>query len=231
MPRTKEEIFATTDEQPALQMELFVTETGGEGAASEETGIPWRNKLLAGAGFLVAVFAIYAAISNINGSPGTNAISLPPGVDSPAADEAPPDSLGLQFDDVRDQWNSVDGALNISSALRRLPETGELDSFLHRFDPQAELVGAYQDETDFLVALMVRASLDHPQAAILYLHMCHTVSPCATECIDSYQSEGLGGNALAEAPEGETTWDYDGNSWRLTIEDGWLTLRVLAPED
>lgn len=199
-------------------------------AIAPKAVVPLWKKIAAAGAFLLAVLCLYAVfeILDRNPSPG-----LTGGVPLSQADpvEPPLETLGLRFDEVRDLWNSLEQPPSIAGPLRRLPETGEFDSFLHRFDSASELVGAYRDSDDYMVALMVSSDLTSPSASNLYLHLCHMLHPFSPDCIDSYQSLGLAGQTLAEVAEAglEAAWHFAGNEWRLVIGGGDITIRVLAP--
>jgi hypothetical protein len=193
--------------------------------------VPLWKKVVAVGALIVAVFALIVAFGNLREEPAPAVTGSPVLTSAPEIVEAPVESLGIRFDEVRELWNSVDQPPSISQDLRRTLENGELDSFRHGFDSSSELVGAYRDSDDFLTALVARASLDHPGVSTLYLHMCHLVSPFSPECIDNYFNIGLGGQTLEDlaATGASTSWDYEGNEWHVSIEGKLLTIRVLAP--
>lgn len=211
------------DEVDGVEADLHETDRGSSRIP------PWK-KVVASAAFLVAVGCLYAAFEILDeeASPGaTGGVPL-----SQVEAVAPPiDTLGVHFDEVRDRWNSLDHPPSVTTQLRKLAETGPLDSFLHRFDGATELAGAYRDLDDYLVALMVRSEVDNPSASNMYLHLCHMIHPFSPGCIDSYHTLGLGGQTFeAVAAAGyEASWDFAGNEWRLSIAGGELTIRVLAP--
>jgi hypothetical protein len=193
--------------------------------------VPLWKKTVAVAAWIVAVFALIVAFGNLTEEQAPEVTGSPVLTNAPETVEAPVESLGIRFDEVRELWNSVDQPPSIAQDLRRTPENGEFDSFRHGFDSSAELIGAYRDSDDYLTALVARASLEHPGVSTLYLHMCHLVSPFSPECIDNYFNIGLGGQTLQDlAATGlNTSWDYQGNEWRVSIEGKLLTIRVLAP--
>jgi hypothetical protein len=193
--------------------------------------VPLWKKAVAVAAWIVAVFALIVAFGNLREEPAPEVTGSPVLTIAPETVEAPVESLGIRFDEVRELWNSVDQPPSIAQDLRRTLENGEFDSFRHGFDSSAELIGAYRDSDNFLTALVARASLDHPGVSTLYLHMCHLVSPFSPECIENYFATGLGGQSLEElaATGHDISWDYEGNEWRVTIEGKLLTIRVLAP--
>ena len=193
--------------------------------------VPLWKKAVAFVAWIVAVFALIVAFGNLRGEPASNVTGSPIVTLAPETVEAPEESLGIRFDELRDLWNSVDQPPAITQDLRRTLESGGFDSFRHGFDTSAELIGAYRDSDDYLTALVARASLDHPGVSTLYLHMCHLVSPFSPECIENYFATGLGGQTLEDlaATGHDTSWDYEGNEWHVSIEGKLLTIRVLAP--
>ncbi len=190
----------------------------------------WKKAVAVGA-WIVAAFALTVAFGNLRGDPAPDVVVGPVLTSIPVAIETPPDSLGIRFDEVRELWNSAEQTLSISQPLRRMPESGEFDAFRHGFDSSAELIGALRDSDGYLIALMARASVEHPNVSTLYLQMCHVINPFSPECIDNYFTNGLGGQALEDLTAGHSTsWTYEGNEWRVSIEGKLLTIRVLAPD-
>ncbi len=202
-----------------------------EDPADTRTPIPTWKKLTAAGSWIVAVFFLIMFLANGSSDSRdqgeTNSFLLPQG----QVEVVPPDTLGIRFEEVRELWNTVEQPPLISSPLRRTPESGEFDSFFYGLDPKAEILGAYRDSDDYLVGLLVTARLDHEAISTLYLHVCHIVSPFSPDCIDNYTSIGLAGKTLAELAEtgSETTWTSDGNTWRVTVSDRQLTIRVISP--
>jgi hypothetical protein len=190
----------------------------------------WKKAVAVGA-WIVAAFALTVAFGNLRGDPAPDVAAGPVLTSVPVVVEIPSDTLGIRFDEVRELWNSIEQGPSISTPLRRTPENSELDGFRHGFDNSAELIGAYRDSDDYLVALVARASVEHPDVSTLYLHMCHLINPFSPECIDNYFTTGLGGQTLEELATGHSTsWTYEGNEWRVSIEGKLLTIRVLAPD-
>ncbi len=202
-----------------------------EPANEARTPVPLWKKAVAVGAWIVAAFALTVAFGNLRGDPAMDVSTEPVLTSIPVAVEIPPDSLGIRFDEIRDLWNSIEQSPSISQQLRRTPESGEFDTFRHGFDSSAELIGAYRDSDDYLVALVSRASVEHPDVSTLYIHMCHVINSFSPECIDNYFTTGLGGQTLEELASGHnTSWTYEGNEWRLSIEGKLLTIRVLAPD-
>lgn len=194
--------------------------------------VPLWKKLTALGSWIVAAFFIFVVLANSGQRDPQNVVAGATLVTETEPAVIPEGTLGIRFDQIEEAWNSTEQSPELMSPLRRTPETGELDSFYHRFDPQAELIGAYRDSDDYLVALLVRAHIDHPAISTIYLHLCHVVNPFSPECLDNYFSIGLGGLTLAELAEtgAENSWTYEDNDWRVTVSDHQLTIRVLSPE-
>lgn len=200
-------------------------------ADAARSPVPLWKKAVAVGAWIVAAFALTVAFGNLRGDPAPDVAAGVVLTSIPVAVAIPPDSLGIRFGEIRELWNSIEQGLSISPQLRRIPENGPLDTFRHGFDTSAELIGAYRDNDDYLVALVARASVDHPNVSTLYLHMCQLINPFSPECIDNYFTAGLGGQTLEElAPGHNTSWTYEGNEWRVSIEGKLLTIRVLAPD-
>lgn len=213
----EEEVFGTPELEPV---------------DAARSPVPLWKKVVAVGAWIVAAFALTVAFGTLRGDPAPNTAAGPVLTSIPLAFEIPPDTLGIRFDEVRELWNSIEQGPSISQQLRRIPESGELDTFHHGFDTSAELIGAFRDSDDYLVALVARASVEHPDVATLYLHMCHVINPFSPECIDNYFTNGLGGQTLEElaATGHNTSWTYEGDEWRVSIEGKLLTIRVLAPD-
>lgn len=193
--------------------------------------VPLWKKVVAVGAWIVAAFALTVAFGNLRGDPAPEPAASPILTSIPVTVEIPPETLGIRFEEVRELWNSIEQSPSISQQLRRTPEAGEFDVFRYGFDTSAELIGAYRDSDDYLVALVARASVDHPDVSGLYLHMCHVVSPFSPECIDNYFTTGLSGQTLEDLATGHSTsWTYEGNEWRVSIEGKLLSIRVLAPD-
>ncbi|MEX0796669.1 MAG: hypothetical protein WD274_08245 [Acidimicrobiia bacterium] len=200
-------------------------------ADAARTPVPLWKKAVAVGAWIVAAFALTVAFGNLRGDPAPDVAAGVVLTSIPVAVEIPPDTLGIRFDEVHELWNSIEQAPSISQPLRRMPESGELDAFRHGFDTSAELIGALRDSDGYLVALMTRSSVEHPNVSTLYLHMCHVINPFSPECIDNYFATGLGGQTLEELASGHSTsWTYEGNEWRVSIEGKLLSIRVLAPD-
>lgn len=209
---------------------IDAVEPGPPDPGREPDRIPLWKKVVASAAFVIAIGCLYAVFEILDEEPTPGSTGGVPLTQAETL-EPPADTLGIHFDDVRDRWNSLEQPPSLTTQLRKLSETGPLDSFLHRFDATTELAGAYRDQDDYLVALMVRTDVDNPSASSIYLHLCHMIHPFSPDCIDSYQTLGLGGQTLEALASGghEASWDLQGNEWRLSIAGGELTMRVLAP--
>lgn len=199
--------------------------------ASPWTAEPWLLRGIGiAAGVVIGVFVIWM-VGGLRGpapeAPRTTTNDA--GVQAPP----PPDTLGVTFEDLREGWNALEKPPLIMADLRRVPESGPLDSFSHRFDESAVVAGAY-GEDDYLVALMVRSSIHHPAIANMYLHVCNLVDPFSQTCIDNYFEKGLGGKKISKlgklSQKGhEASWNYKGNHWQVTIDGDIQTIRVIAP--
>jgi len=225
-PDSKEEAGPEVDVEE--QVSLSESEDAPEASA---TPIPAWKKLTAAGSWVVAVFFLIMFLANASSETrdqGGTGSFLPP---QDQVEVVPQDTLGVRFAEVRDLWNTVEHPPSISSPLRRTPESGGLDSFFYGLDPKAEILGAYRDSDDYLVGLLLTARLDHEAISTLYLHVCHIVSPFSPDCIEQYATIGLAGKTLAELAEtgSETTWTFDGNTWRVTVSDRQLTIRVISP--
>ncbi len=203
----------------------------GESTRELHTPIAFWKKATAVASWVVAAFFLFVVLANSSGESPPNVVAGASLITQDGPVELPEDTLGIQFDQVRQSWNAAEHPPLIASPLRRTPESGELDSFFHRFDPEAEVIGAYRDSDDYLVALLVRAYIGHEAISTMYLHLCHLINPFSPECLDNYFTIGLQGKGIAELNEvgSEMVWDYEGNEWRVTVGDDQLAIRVLAP--
>ncbi|HEY5889294.1 MAG TPA: hypothetical protein VIW94_01150 [Acidimicrobiia bacterium] len=233
--RAGEKVDPGTDDDGDTGVELIAEEPApnseSEDPPDARTPIPTWKKLTAAGSWIVAVFFLVMFLANGSSEARdqgeTSSFLLP----QDQVEVVPPDTLGIRFDEVRETWNTVEQAPLISSPLRRTPESGEFDSFFYGLDPKAEILGAYRDSDDYLVGLLVTARLDHEAISTLYLHVCHIVSPFSPDCIEQYTSIGLANKTLADlaATGSETNWMFDGNTWRVTVSDRQLTIRVISP--
>lgn len=154
-------------------------------------------------------------------------------VPPPAEEEVAPDgSLGIKFEEIPELWNGLDQPPSIDRGIIRSPEPGTLDGFYYRFDQSAFLAGAYHPSTDYVHALVATADLSHPAASQMYLHLCFALHPYSPECLDSYFQFGLEDGVLEDYAGVTHTarWELGEQSWRLTIHDDELTLRVLGDQ-
>ena len=206
-------------------------ESEDSGSETQGSPIPLWKKVVAVGAWIVAAFALTVAFGNLRGEPAPEVPVEPVLTSAPVTVEIPADTLGIRFDEVRELWNSIEQGPSISQQLRRTPESGEFDAFRHGFDGSAELIGAYRDRDDYLVALVARASVEHPDVSTLYLHMCHVINPFSPACIDNYFALGLNGQSLEDLATGHSaSWAFEGNEWRVSIEGKLLTIRVLSPD-
>lgn len=232
---TSDTLDSVTEDEQVESLETVdpgsAAEEASQDGAGETTTTPIWKKLIAVGAWLMAVFFLYALIGSLRQEPATAPSRSPVSLAAAPAAPPPSDSLGIRFDEVRELWNSLDRPPSITQSLRRSPENGQFDSFRHSFDALADLTGAYDPENDYLVALMVRSNLAHPDVSNMYLHLCQMIHPFSPECIDNYFTNGLDGQTLEDLGKAgrDATWVYEGNEWRVTVADNLLTLRVLAP--
>jgi hypothetical protein len=149
-----------------------------------------------------------------------------------AIEEPPADSLGVRFEDLTERWNAMDAPPLILKGISITPESGPFDSFIHRFDNNALVAGAYDPDDGYVYALMVRANLGHPSVSNMYTHLCYLLYPGTQDCFDTFIEEsGLFGEDLGDMADVEQTseWSFDGNEWQLAIDNNVETIRVLAP--
>ena len=235
MPGTTDETKTATAVEEPVDFEgdeLRLFEPAHE-EVSEDTAepIPLWKKVVAGAGLLAGVLVLVLLFESVSSNQDEPVSGIPLSLIEAEPEPPPPDTLRIRFDEVRERWNALEQAPLISTPLRRFSEPGELDSFLHRFDASTQVVGAYQDDGEWMVALMFQSDLRQAVASQMYLHMCHTLHPFSPDCIEAYQDTGLGGLPFAEhtATDSETSWQFEGNTWRMTVANGEITIRVLAP--
>lgn len=200
-------------------------------AMSTDT-VPMWKKATAGASWVVAAFFLFVVLANGGEQNSPNVIAGAALVDQEVAADIPERTLGIRFDQVRQAWNSTEQPPTIRSPLTRTPEGGELDSFFHRFDGQAQMIGAYRDRDDYLVAIQVKANVNHDAIATMFLPLCHILHPFTPECLDNYFTIGLAGTSVQELNQtgSDVSWDYEGNEWRVSVAHDELTIRVLAPD-
>ena len=147
--------------------------------------------------------------------------------------EIPVGSLGVSLEDLPERWNALDQPPYLLAGITTTPEPGPLDSFVYRFDGGAVLAGAYNQSDDFIYALMARAGMGHELAREMYVHLCYLLYPGTQDCFDSYvENSGVFGKPDEELENAahESSWDFEGNEWRLDIANGVQTLRVLGPQ-
>ena len=146
--------------------------------------------------------------------------------------EVPDGSLGVRFSELADRWNALDKPPYLLKGMSTTPEPGQFDSFSYRFDEGSVLAGAYSPTDDFVYALMVRAGVQHEASATMYVHLCYLLYPGTQECFDSYVEEsGIFGKDREDLIGSDhfSSWQFDGNEWRLEIVDNVQTMRVLTP--
>jgi len=198
----------------------------GAGGVGSLRGIPTMYRAaLAGAVLVLVVGGFIATRSDAAGS-----VTAMPEPRAASAVAHPPDgSLGIAFADLADRWNEVDHPPQVSRGITISPESGPLDSFLHRFDSSAILAGAYDPSDGFVYALMVKASLHDPDISNLYVHLCYLLHPGSQGCLDSFIEElGMFGRAPADflGSDLETAWQFEGHDWSVAIAGDVETIRV-----
>jgi hypothetical protein len=182
-------------------------------------------------GLLAASVVIAGLVSSFGGGAPQAvqevAVTTPPAKPDPAAG-----SLGLYLDEVSDSWNTVETPPEIIKGLTRYNETGEYDTFIYRFGEWGRLAGAFDPDTEVVYALLATGWLSEPATTSLYLHLCHMTAPYSPECIEAYQEQGLGGGSLADFTDAahQTEWRHGEHTWRLSIEDNVLTLRLFGAD-
>jgi hypothetical protein len=156
--------------------------------------------------------------------------AAPPEARSPAVEEVGAGSLGIRLGELPDAWNDAGIPPDIREAFALTPEAGPLDTFLHRFDGSALLAGAYDPGDDAVYALMLKVGLGHPAIGDLNSHVCHLIHPFSQACLDAFR-DATGVDAIGdlEGVDQEATWQFEGNTWRLSVADDVETLRVIAP--
>jgi hypothetical protein len=178
-----------------------------------------------GAGLVLVAGVFLAATSDTAGSVRADPTSI-----RAAAPAGPaPDSLGLLLTDLVGRWNEVEDPPTINGSVMTSPEPGRLDSFLHRFEGNAVLAGAYDPADGSVHALMARASLHDEAASGLFIHLCHVLQPGSQPCLDAFvEVTGTFGKPHSELAGTQTQlgWDLGGQAWELQIEDDVETIRV-----
>ena len=144
---------------------------------------------------------------------------------------APPESLGIFFSELAEQWNVVSGPPNITKGFTRYSESGDYDSFLYRFGDWGRLAGVYDPSTDAVYALLVTGQIRTNPTSGLFQRLCFVLDPFSQECIDTYKEQGLDSGALKDFVDVDhnAEWKMGDQTWRLEIENNILTIRVLAP--
>lgn len=182
-----------------------------------------------GSGVLAALVALAMALGSTTPADVTpQAVEPAPAADTPGV----PGSLGIEVGDVSDLWNSLDAPPRITSGLVHYTDPGQYDSFRYRFDKWGNLSGAYDPDTEAVYGLMVKGNITREATTQMYLHLCFTLHPYSQECIDSYFDTGLAGDELEDfvGLTHEAEWELGDQTWRLSIVENVLTLRVLGED-
>ena len=190
----------------------------------------WRRVTIIGA-TTVALLMIFSLIGPANDDTTTQQ----PTVVAPLSEEPSPPiagSLGIYVDQISELWNTVDGPPTMTKGVTRYNESGDYDSFLYRFGRWGRVAGAYDPANDAVYALMATGQLSGEAVDRLYHHVCFVVAPYSPECIDAYQTLGLGGLTLDQYVDVEhgAQWELGEHRWQLDIEQNLLTIRVLSPD-
>jgi hypothetical protein len=194
---------------------------------TKERKARWMAWVGTGLGFFLAVAALTG--------PSPDPVAIAPLVTTPVVlvPKVPPeDSLGVRFDTLQAEWNSLELPPSVTDPIRPGSESGTLDSFLHRFDGSAVLAGAYDPETQYLYALLVRAGLNHDDVSNMYVHTCYLLHPGDQGCLDSYiDANGMFGKVPIDFlnTEHSATWVYEGNEWEMSIAENIQTIRIQSP--
>lgn len=152
----------------------------------------------------------------------------------PQVDPFPPidGSLGVYVDQVTDLWNTVEGPPRIQRGLTHQTESGELDTFIYRFGEWGRLIGAYNDETKAMYALLATGQLSGAATDHLYIHLCFVVASYSQECLEFYQEQGLNGGNLEDFVDIPHTasWTLGNHSWNLEVDQNVLSIRVYGED-
>lgn len=198
-------------------------------AATKIGGSPW---VPLGGGLLFAVIVVVVTLSGI-GEAGyaerlaTRGPASEPGAPAPAPAEG---SLGLQWGELPEKWNSLGEPPTVTGGLVRETASGPYDTFRYRFDGAAVLAGAFDREDGTVHVLMGSVGLFHETAPNFYLHLCFMLHPYSQECIDAYFENGLAGKQLAEYAglDHQAQWELGDQLWKLEIAGDVQTVRVLS---
>jgi hypothetical protein len=179
----------------------------------------------------VALVAVLLGLAFFGGGepPRVQAAAVPAN-ESPA-EEITAGSLGIRVAEIAAAWNGAGIPPEIRGAFTFSPEAGPLDSFLYRFDGAAVLAGAYDPSDDAVYALMLRAGLGHGDIGDLNSHICHLLHPFSQACLDTFRDAiGVGSVEELKGSDHQASWEFEGNTWRLSTGGDVETLRVIAPD-
>lgn len=190
----------------------------------------WRMITNVGSVVLAGAMLVWV-VSSLGSNPEPEPIVTATIAPVAAPDPKIPGSLGISMDQIGDAWNTLDGEPRITKGLTRYSEAGDYDTFVYRFGEWGRLAGAYDRGTDVVYALMASGWLTEPPTSQFYLRLCFMTAPYSQDCVDSYLEHGLGDVVVEELEEGHRSeWKMGENTWRLTIEDGLLTIRVFGAD-
>lgn len=198
-------------------------------AATKIEGSPW---VPLGGGILFAVIVVAVTLSGVGQAGYAERLATQVPASEPGASAPTPakGSLGLQWGEVPERWNSLGLAPTVTGGLIRETESGPYDSFRYRFDDAAVLAGAFDREDGTVHVLLGSVGLFHETAPNLYLHLCFMLHPYSQECIDAYLENGLAGKELGEfaGVDHEAQWELGDQLWKLEIAGDVQTIRVLS---
>ena len=182
------------------------------------------------AALIGAVLVLVAGVFIATGSDAAGTVPASPRTQASTPASPPPgESLGFTLDRLSQGWNQVEHPPRISGGITTSPETGPLDSFLHRFNDSVFLAGAYDPSNGHVSALMVSASLHYEAVPNLYVHLCYLIHPGSQECLEVFVEEtDLFGKTAADllGTEQTSAWEFEGHQWRFDVAADVETIRV-----
>ena len=182
----------------------------------------------------IALGALFTVVNLISGpTEAPPAVAMPDSNAAAVIEADPPDgSLGIRFDHLPDEWNAFDQPPFITTSIIRTPESGNLDSFLYRFDGSTLIAGGYDPNDRYIYAILMRAALNHESISQMYVRLCSLIHPGSQDCLNTFVEEN---NMFGKSPIDflglvhDRTWTFEGNEWNLTISHDVQTIRVSDP--
>ncbi len=228
--RLKNEVMASGTSEPTTEGSEEPTRFAVAWEQAKQIAVEYPRVVGTAAGVVIVLLMMFVYMTGDHGSGQEG----PTPVAEPAPDPVtglPEDSLGVEFSEMATLWNGLEQPPIVDGGIARSPETGPFDSFSHKFDESSVLAGAYDPADDAVYAVMVRTSLTDPDINNMYLHVCFMLHPFSPECIADFWEKGMDEASFADYLEEDhfSTWEFEGNEWRLEIEDGVQTLRVISP--